>query len=104
MTSGPFWRRHRRRRQPRRVTMTYEPGLEKALRGRTAEVIAGAKAYDVPALCQRLGLAPGGEDEAMRSKFKYAHSRLMDVPVAKLLPIAKALLEEERDFDLAELI
>ena len=84
--------------------MTSEPGLEKALRARTAEVIARAKAYDVPALCQRLGLALGGEDEAMRSKFKYAHSRLMNVSVPKLLPIAKSLLEEDRDFDLAELV
>jgi hypothetical protein len=40
----------------------------------------------------------------MRSKFKYAHSRLMSVPVPKLLPIAKALQDEEHDFDLAELI
>lgn len=84
--------------------MANDTGLEKALRTRSAELIACAKAYDVPGLCQRLGLASGGEDEAMRSKFKYAHSRLMDVPFARLLPLAKTLLEEEPDFQLAETI
>ena len=54
-------------------------GLVKSIRTRTAEVIAGAKAYDVPALCVRLGLSEGSEDGAMRSKFKYAHSRLMEL-------------------------
>lgn len=84
--------------------MTNDAGLEKQLRIRTAEVIADAMAYDVPALCKRLGLEPGSEDEAMRSKFKYAHSRLMEVAGTKLLASAKALLEEEADFALAELI
>lgn len=78
--------------------------LSKAIRTRAAEIIAGAKAYDVPALCLRLGLAEGGEDEAMRSKFKYAHSRLMNVSASVLLPMARALLTEEPDFALSELV
>lgn len=84
--------------------MNFDPSLQKAIRQRAAEVIAGAKAYDVPALCVRVGLEPGGEGEAMQSKVKYAHSRLMKVPGANLLAIARALLEEEPDFTLAELI
>ena len=84
--------------------MAGDGGFEKQLRSRMAEVIAAAKAYDVPGLCQRLGLEPGSEDEAMRSKYKYAHARLMKVAPTKLLPIAKALLAEDADFALAELV
>lgn len=84
--------------------MAGDGGLEKQLRARLAEVIAAVKAYDVPGLCQRLGLEPGNEEEAMRSKYKYAHTRLMGVAAAKLLPIAKALLAEDDDLTLAELV
>jgi hypothetical protein len=76
--------------------------LVKSIRTRAAEVIAGAKAYDVPALCVRLGLSEGSEDEAMHSKFKYAHSRLMEMSPDAVLKVARALLSEEQDFDLAE--
>jgi hypothetical protein len=79
-------------------------GLVKSIRTRTAEVITGAKSYDVPALCVRLGLSEGSEDEAMRSKFKYAHSRLMELSPDAALEAARALLTEDRDFDLAELL
>ena len=78
--------------------------LLKSIRTRTAEVIAGAKAYDVPALCVRLGLPEGSEAEAMSSKFKYAHSRLMEVSSESLMNTARALLSEEQDFDLSELL
>lgn len=84
--------------------MGADSSLAKLIRTRAAEVIAGVKAYDVPALCSRVGLAPGEVDEAMHSKFKYVHSRLMKVPAAKLLPIVRAILEEEHDFALAELV
>lgn len=83
---------------------TMDGALAKQLRTRTAEVIAGAKAYDVPALCTRLGLASGEEAEAMGSKFKYAHSRLITVAAEGLLPMAKTLLAEDPDFALAEVV
>src|SRR3546814_8113657 len=82
------------------ATAAVDGALARQLRTRTAEVIAGAKAYDVPALCTRLGLASGDEAEAMGSKFKYAHSRLMTIAVERLLPIAKTLLAEDADFAL----
>jgi hypothetical protein len=82
---------------------THPPAdLVKAIRTRTAEVIAGTKAYDVPAICVRLGLSEGSEDEAMRSKFKYAHSRLMEMSPDAVLKAARTFLAEEQDFDLAE--
>jgi hypothetical protein len=84
--------------------MGADAALEKPLRTRVAEVIAAAKAYDVPALCERLGLGAGGEDEAMRSKFKYAHSRLMSISGSKLLAVARAVLSEEQDFFLGEIV
>lgn len=71
---------------------------------RTAEVIAAAKAYDVPPLCVRLGLSEGSEAEAMGSKLKYAHSRLMEMSPVAVLTAARALVSEEPDFDLSELL
>ena len=74
------------------------------LRTRIAEVVASNKAYDVPAVCIRLGLAGGTDDEAMRSKFRYVHSRLVPLSNAHVVAVAKELLEQDRDFLLAELV
>jgi hypothetical protein len=74
------------------------------LRTRVAEVVAGNKAYDVPAVCIRLGLAEGTDDEAMRSKFRYVHSRLVPLSTARVVAVAKELLEQDWDFWLAELV
>lgn len=74
------------------------------LRTRIAEVVAGNKAYDVPAVCIRLGLAEGADDEAMRSKFRYVHSRLIPLSTARVVAVAKELLEQDWDFKLAELV
>lgn len=74
------------------------------LRTRIAEIVAGNKAYDVPAVCARLGLAPGNSDEAMQSKFRYVNSRLLSQPTARLVEIGHDLLEQECDFWLAEMV
>lgn len=74
------------------------------LRTRIAEVVALNKAYDVPAVCIRLGLAEGTDDEAMRSKFRYVHSRLVPLSTARVVAVAKELLEQDWDFWLAELV
>ena len=74
------------------------------LRERIAEVIAGAKAYDVPAICARLGLAEGTEEEAMRSKLRYVTSRLLPLPTGKLVKVAQDLLEQDSDFFLSEVL
>lgn len=67
-----------------------------------ASAISDAKAYDVPALCRRLNLADGDEQEAFSSKFKYAHKRLVDVSPEQVIASARQLLEEEENFELAE--
>ena len=74
------------------------------LRERIAEVVAAAKAYDVPAICVRLGLAEGTEEEAMRSKLRYVNSRLLPLPTAQVVEAAQILLEQEQDFFLSELL
>jgi hypothetical protein len=79
-------------------------GLLNELRASLADVVAREKAYNVPALCKRLGLEAGEESEAMRSKFRYASARLASVSGDRLVAIAGLLLEEEHDFGLAELL
>ncbi|CAL9677016.1 hypothetical protein SUDANB176_07876 (plasmid) [Streptomyces sp. enrichment culture] len=61
------------------------------LRSAIASAVAELKSYEVPAECVRLGLAPGEEDEAFRSKFRYVLTRLrpLAVPVlTRLRPLA----------------
>ena len=74
------------------------------LRTALADVIAREKAYNVPALCERLGLAPGDEAEAMGSKFRFASARLAAISGERLGGIARLLLDEQPDFALAELL
>lgn len=72
------------------------------LRTELANAIADFKAYDVPAVCKRLGLADGDGSEAFNSKYKYAMSRLTVVPTEELLPLAKKLLQEVSSYRLSE--
>jgi hypothetical protein len=79
-------------------------GLINELRNSLGDVIAREKAYNVPALCERLGLEAGEESEAMSGKFRYASTRLASVAGDRLVAIAALLLEDEHDFGLAELL
>ncbi len=72
------------------------------LRNVIAGVIASEKAYDVPALCVRLGLEDGEVSEAMGSKARYASARLAKLSVERLVAVADALLSESDDFVLRE--
>lgn len=78
------------------------PETIQELRRLISSAISDFKAYDVPALCSRLGLADGTAEEAFSSKFKYASSRLQAVKLATLLVIGRQLLEEVNDYPLAE--
>ncbi|KQM70608.1 abortive infection family protein [Sphingomonas sp. Leaf20] len=79
-------------------------GVLHELRNSLGDVIAREKAYNVPALCGRLGLEAGEESEAMSGKFRYASARLASVAGDRLVAIAELLLEEKHDFGLAELV
>lgn len=73
------------------------------LRDVLAAAIANEKAYNVPALCVRLGLEDGHESEAMNSKARYASSRLAKLSVDRLIEVANTFLAECEDFTLREL-
>lgn len=79
-------------------------GLVRALRQELASAISDFSANEVPSLCGRLGLADGDREEAFKSKFKYAHRRLLDGPASDLLAIADRLLEEVDSFALSEAV
>lgn len=87
---------------PGLVSTNLPPAMVKELRQLLASAIADAKAYDVPALCRRLNLADGEEQEAYSSKFKYAHRRLMEVSAEQVVASARQLLSEAERFDLSE--
>lgn len=74
------------------------------LRQIVAGVIAEEKAYNVPALCVRLGMADGEESEAMSSKTRYASSRLAKLSADQLVKVANDLLTEGYDFNLREAV
>lgn len=76
--------------------------LLRELRQQLASAIADAKAYDVPSLCVRLGLAEGSDEEAFSSKFRYAATRLAAIDSGAVLEAARRLLVEYEHFGLAE--
>ncbi len=76
----------------------------KELRHLLASAIWDFKAYEVPAVCRRLGLADGSEQEAFSSKYKYAQVRLAEIKADQLIQIACDLVAEHPNFALQELI
>jgi hypothetical protein len=62
-----------------------------AIRKLLAEVIAEAKAYEVPTICSSIGLAAGDEQEAFSSKFRYAKKRLDAIGISDLNDCAARL-------------
>ncbi|WP_226689775.1 abortive infection family protein [Ruegeria arenilitoris] len=78
--------------------------LIQSLRDELASAISDYKAYEVPGVCARLGLAEGSEEEAFQSKYKYASSRLAAVEVEPLVKMARSLLQEIDAFNLLELV
>ncbi|SFK71789.1 abortive infection family protein [Caulobacter sp. UNC279MFTsu5.1] len=78
------------------------PAQLKELRHQLASAISDAKAYNVPAICTGLGLHEGDTDEAMRSRYKYAISRVTEVPAADLLSVVRTYLAENEHFALSE--
>ncbi|MDA5635760.1 MULTISPECIES: abortive infection family protein [Rhizobium/Agrobacterium group] len=78
--------------------------LTQDLRHQLASTISDFKSYEVPAICTRLGLADGTDDEAFQSKFKYAQKRLVGVGLPDLKRMAQNLLDEKGDYYLAEIV
>lgn len=76
------------------------PAKPAKLREAIANTLRDVKAYDLPAMCVRLGLAAGDESEAFASKYTYVHKRLMALDRAELQRVGAQVLEE---FDAPEL-
>lgn len=76
--------------------------MVKELRHLLASAISDAKAHDVPAVCRRLGLADGDEQEAFASKYKYAQKRLVELSAGQIVASARKLVAEEGHFELGE--
>jgi hypothetical protein len=74
------------------------------LRETIANALAAIKAYNLPAVCSRLGLAHGDAAEAHSSKRVYVRSRLITFGKDDLLRIAQDVLQEVKDADLANLV
>lgn len=62
------------------------------------------KAYDLPVLCERLGMEPGSESEAMNSKRLYVQKRLQRLNEQGVLRVAAELATEIENEQLNELI
>ncbi len=77
-------------------------GLIKELRHQIASAIYDSKSYEVPALCVRLGLAEGTEEEAFSSKYKYAQKRLAGLNAHALQQVAAKMLEIDDFYSLSE--
>lgn len=84
--------------------MKLPPGLLKELRHCLASAISDFKAYDVPGLCKRIGLADGTEQEAFSSKYKYASSRIASETLQDLLVASRKFLSDNEDFRLEEAV
>jgi AbiJ N-terminal domain 3/Abortive infection C-terminus len=74
----------------------------KNLRHLIASVISDQKAYNVPSVCVRYGLAEGTNEEAFSSKYKYVMQRVQSLPAEEVLKIARALQDDEGHHDLGE--
>jgi hypothetical protein len=74
----------------------------KHLRQLIASIISNQKAYNVPGVCSRYGLADGTGEEAFSSKFKYVMQRVQHLPSAEVLRVARALQLDEPNAELKE--
>jgi hypothetical protein len=76
------------------------------LREHIAQTVAGAKAYDVPQVCVRLGIQkaidPGDEQEAYSSKRLYVRRRILTWDEDALFDLAARVLREYPSEDLAD--
>jgi hypothetical protein len=80
------------------MSTTIPIAMLKELRHLLASAISDAKAYEVPGLCRRLGLADGTSEEAFSSKYKYAQRRLADLSGSEVVTAARSLAKEEEGF------
>lgn len=71
---------------------------------RIAETLHTVKAYDLPAVCERLGLSEGNGTEAHASKRAYVRSRLQGLNNHRLLQLAREVEQDYSNFSLSEFL
>ncbi|MBP2297095.1 abortive infection family protein [Azospirillum rugosum] len=82
-----------------------EPLPASRLRELIADALHSVKSYQLPGACERLGLAPGTEDDAFRSKRVYVLMRLERLSPASLVAVVQQVLSEYGpNFDLQEAV
>ena len=69
-----------------------------------AATLHSVKAYDLPAECERLGLAAGTGSEAHSSKRGYVRSRLQGLSNDQLLLLARQVEQDHVSFSLSEFL
>jgi AbiJ N-terminal domain 3 len=71
--------------------------MKSQLRHLVAGALYPTKAYSLPAVCERYGLDSGSSEEAYSSKNRYVMSRLDKLSDAKVLSVAKLVVEDFPD-------
>ncbi|HDR9292307.1 TPA: hypothetical protein QDB62_000928 [Burkholderia multivorans] len=69
-----------------------------------AATLHSVKAYDLPAECERLGLATGTGSEAHSSKRVYVRSRLQGLNNDQLVQLARQVEQDHVSFSLSEFL
>lgn len=69
-----------------------------------AATLHSVKAYDLPAECERLGLATGTGSEAHSSKRVYVRSRIQGLNNDQLLQLARQVEQDHVSFSLSEFL
>lgn len=69
-------------------------GITSGLCESVADALYPTNANLLPSLCERFGLPPGTRDEAFSSKRNYVLKRLLPLPRAKLLDVAREVAQE----------
>ncbi|MTW18783.1 hypothetical protein GJ689_21515 [Rhodoplanes serenus] len=75
----------------------YPPGSIQALRLEVSRVIAEEKAYSVPHVCVRYGLAEGEQREAFDSKRNYVLKRMQALSNGEVVATAEAVFQDYGD-------
>src|SRR6266849_4840296 len=71
--------------------------MKSQLRHLVAATLYPTKSYNLPSVCERYGLEPGGSDEAFSSKTQYVMRRLEKLSDEKVLAVAKHVVQDFPD-------
>lgn len=71
--------------------------MKAQLRPLVAGALYETKSYELPAVCERYGLAPGEQDEAFSSKRRYVMARLQKLSGEAVLKVARQVVGDFPD-------